>query len=350
MLEVTPLYMEPLQFLVKEELYESVSKDFGQLRGKSIDLDNPNSATNLMASELLRFMGLTNQAGQPQYQPVYIPQLKLAENTAGISLPDAIFQIGGVPSESIRNLIVNYHYRLVQLPFGTPFNLDKFRDAENPNSLAHSTLRLDKRSIEEAVIPAYVYSVLPPVPPVDTRTIATRLTMIGSDRLDSHVVHQILELVLSPQVGSFAKPPLTDDLLNSTFQFERHPGTDQYLKSLKPVDVEGAFTAYSRLGEIWGLVITVYIGAASGLKSWRNRRVAQRGAVADFLKQVLEVETEAGPSCSDAERISLDQRLSDIKKASIQLHLDGRLEDPEELPSLLVSLADTRTRIWRRAS
>lgn len=28
------------------------------------------------------------------------------------------------------------------------------------------------------------------------------------------------------------------------------------------------------------------------------------------------------------------------------MHLDERLEDAESLPSLLVTLADTRTRIW----
>ena len=68
------------------------------------------------------------------------------------------------------------------------------------------------------------------------------------------------------------------------------------------------------------------------------------------MSEVLALEAQAGASCTAADRISLDQRLSDIKKASLELHLDGRLEDAEELPSLLVTLADTRTRIWGRFS
>ena len=127
--EITPLYMEPLQLLVKQELYEPVLRDFGQLKGKSIDLDAENSATHLLAAVILRFMGLTDETGRPEYQRVYIPQSAMTDRTHG-PLPDAIFQIGGVPSESIRSLVVHDNYRLVPLPFGESFNLDTFRDAE----------------------------------------------------------------------------------------------------------------------------------------------------------------------------------------------------------------------------
>jgi TRAP-type uncharacterized transport system substrate-binding protein len=346
-LEIVPLYMEPLQLLVREELYEAILKDFGQLRGKSIDVDNPSSATHLLASELLRFMGLTDAVtGQPQYRPVDIPELKLANGTSDQLLPDAIFQVGGVPSASIRHLIVNRHYRLVPLPFGAPFNLDTFRDTESPQPAVSAKLRLNKAFVEEAVVPAFVYSVLPPVPPDDIRTIATRLLLVGSERVDSQIVRQILDLVLSPEISSFARPALTVELLNTNFQFERHPGTDTYLNALKPVDVESAFVAYARLGEVWGLIIALYVGAAKGLKAWQGRRMPEQRTVGDFIDDVLAVEAEAGASCSAADRIALDQRLTDIKKASLDLHRDGRLQDAEELPSLLVTLADARTRIW----
>ena len=43
-------------------------------------------------------------------------------------------------------------------------------------------------------------------------------------------------------------------------------------------------------------------------------------------------------SCTNDDRIRLDQQLTDIKKISIELHLDGRLEDSEDFPSLLVTL------------
>ena len=350
-LEVTPLYMEPLQFLVKDELYEAVLKDFGALKGKSIDLDNPSSATHLLASELLRFMGLTDEdTGQPVYRPVYVRDLSPAERNQPNALPDAIFQIGGVPSASIRTLIVHNHYRLVPLPFGTAFNLDNFRDAETPDPSAAVKLRLNKRFVEETVIPQFVYSVLPAVPASDIRTIATRLVLVGSDRLDSETVRRVLDLVFSPAISGFAKPALTVDLLSTNFQFERHPGTDDYVDSLKPVDVESAFVAYTRLGEIWGLIITLYIGASKGLKAWRARKIASHRAVGDFLHEVLDVETQAGASCTAADRVTLDQRLTDIKKASLELHREGHLEDAEELPSLLVALADARTRVWGRAS
>jgi TRAP-type uncharacterized transport system substrate-binding protein len=347
-LEIAPLYMEPLQLLVKGELYDSVVRDFGQLKGKSIGLDGQNSATNLLATELLRFIGLVDQAtGKPQYQPVYIPQSQLADRKNGPSLPDAVFQIGGVPSPSIRTLIADHNYRLVPLPFGAPFSLAKFRESEIPENFASATLRLNKDFVEESVIPAFVYGVLPAVPPSDTRTIATRLVLVGGHRLDNQVVRRVLELILSPEISNLVKPRLTVELFNSSFQFERHPGTDDYLNSLKPFNVEGAFEAYSRLGEVWGLIIALYLAAAKGLKAWRKRKAQlPERSVGDFLSEVLAVEAAAHASCTHDERVMLDQQLSDIKKTSIELHLESRLKDSENLPSLLVTLADTRTRIW----
>lgn len=348
LLEVLPLYMEPLQLLVRDSLHASVLSDFGQLRGKSIDMDSPSSATRLLASELLRFMGLADQAGRPLYRPIFIPQLKLTSTSEPLDLPDAIFQIAGVPSGTLRHHIVTNNYRLVPLPFGESFNLDKFRE-ETPDVFDHPSLRLNKSFVEEATIPAFVYSVLPPVPPAAIRTISTRLLMIGSDQMGSDVVRNIVDLILSPEVSTFATPALTVDLLKTSFQFERHPGTDAYLRALEPVDVDGAFVAYGRGVEIWGLLITLYIGAAKGLKVWRQRKAKDvRKSVGDFMLEVLAVEADAGASCSDAERVSLDQRLTDIKKSAIELHLSDLLEDADVLPSLLTTVADTRTRIWGR--
>ena len=268
-LEITPLYMEPLQLLVREELYEPVLKDFGRLRGTSIAMDGQNTATSLLAAELLRFIGLTDPAtGQPRYQRVDLPQSQLLNRRGDSSLPDAIFQIAGVPSPVVRSLIVDNGYRLVPLPFGSSFNLDKFRDTEAPDPFAGATLRLDKSFVEEAVIPAFVYGVLPSVPPSDTRTIATRLLLVGSDRLDDQTVRRVLELILSPEVRSLTQPALTVDLLNSSYQFDRHPGTDYYLSSLKPFNVDGVFQAYSRIGELWGIIIALYFASAKGFKMW----------------------------------------------------------------------------------
>ena len=71
-----------------------------------------------------------------------------------------------------------------------------------------------------------------------------------------------------------------------------------------------------------------------------------RRSVGHFLSEVLAVEAAAGASCSNDDRVRLDQTLSDIKKTAIELHLDGGLEDSEDLSSLLVTLADARARIW----
>lgn len=349
--EITPLYMEPLQLLVKAELYESVSKDFGQLRGRSIAMDSVHSATNVLATELLQFIGLNDPAGgDRQYRAVHISQAQLVTLTERSAMPDAIFQIGGVPSSTLAHLVTAFDYRLVALPFGGAFNLSKFRQVQGQTAADGTDLALNKAFVEEAVIPAFVYSVLPPVPPADTRTVATRLMLVGSGGLDNRTVEKVLGLVMSPDISHIVEPKLSVELLDSSFQFQRHPGTDSYLASLRPFNVDGAFDAYQRMVEIWGILVALFFAGSNSWKWWKERRHRQRKhSVGDFMSQVLAVEAGVHSACSDAERIKLDQRLSDIKKESIELHLEGRLEDSENLQSLLVTLADARTRVWGNA-
>jgi TRAP-type uncharacterized transport system substrate-binding protein len=346
-LEITPLYMEPLQLLVKADLFDAVSQDFGQLRGKSINLDTPNSATHLFATELMKFIGLTDATtNKSLYESVYLTQDQLLDAQRAKALPDAIFLAAGVPSPTIWDLIAHNNYRLVPLPFGGSFNLDKFRKTDGPAD-ANEPLRLNKTFVEDSTIPAFVYGVLPAVPASDIRTISTRTIMVGSPNVDNQTVRKVLDLVFSPQVSNVVRPALSVELLNSSFQFDRHPGTDKYLDSQKPINFGGAFEVYGWFGQTWGIVVALYLAIGRGLRFLKERRsgVAQK-SVGDFLRDVIDVEDAAHASRSDEERILLDQRLTEIKKASVELHLEGELEDSEAFPSLLVALADARTRIW----
>jgi TRAP-type uncharacterized transport system substrate-binding protein len=350
-LEIAPLYMEPLHLLVREDLYDLVAKDFGQLKGKRISLDSQESTTYLLATELLRFIGLADPVtAAPYYTPVSLSQASLTSIKDRSELPDAIFQIVGVPSPGVRSVVAAHNYRLVPLPFGESFNLDKFRESETPDYYKQANLRLNKAFVEESIIPQFTYSVLPAVPPADTRTLAMRLMLVGSGSLDDRVVHRLLDLVFSPEISSLAIPSLTVDLLNSSFEFERHHGTNEYVRSLKPTDYEAALSNYVGMIEVWGSIIALYVAAAQGLKMLRHRQDRERKAVGDFLAEVLAVEAQATVACSADERARLDQRLTDIKRESIELHLADRLEGADELPSLLVTLADARTRIWGPAS
>jgi hypothetical protein len=189
------------------------------------------------------------------------------------------------------------------------------------------------------------------VPAADTRTIAARLMLVGGQHLKNDVVQRILALVMSPDISHTVEPELNVKLLDSEFQFQRHPGTDAYLASLKPFDVDGAFGRYQRMVEIWGILAAAYLAATNGWKWWKGRQDRKpRHSVGDFMSRILAVEAEVRRASSDEDRRALDQRLSDIKKEAIELHLEGRLEDSESLQSLLVALADTRSQIWGAAN
>lgn len=350
-LEIMPLYMEPLHLMVKAGLYDAVSHDFGQLKGKTVSMDGVNSATNVLATELLRFIGLNDPAtGAPLYRPLHIPQGQLSALNDD-ALPDAIFQIGGVPSETIANLVARHDYRLVALPFGGSFNISKFRESKAPTPAAGARLGLNKTFVEEAVIPAYVYGVLPAVPAADTRTVAARLVLVGGEHLKKEIVQRLLGLVLSPDVSHLVEPQLTVKLLDDEYQFKRHPGTEAYLASLKPLTVDGAMSGYQRMAEIWGIVVAGWLAATNGWKWWKDRQDRrQRHSVREFLARILAIEAGVRAATSNEELRTLDRSLSDIKKEFIELHLEGLLEDSEDMQSLLVALADARAQLHAAAT
>jgi hypothetical protein len=300
-----------------------------------------------VATELLRYIGLIDAAGQRHFTPVHLQQPALVAINDYSALPDAIFQIGGLPSQTIRHFIVQHNYRLVPLPFGSSFNLEKFREDSSAAVASVSQLTVDRAFVEEFVIPAYSYSVLPPVPAEDTRTIASRLLLVGGEQVATTTVHRLLDVLLSPEVSDLVRPSLSVELLDSNFQFTRHAGTAEYVESLQPIDVDGAFTNYGRLVEVWGMIIAGYVFVAGALKKWQQRKKEKAfKSVGDFLQEVIAIEAEATRERTHEERIALDQRLTDIKREAIEMHLDERLEDADSLPSLLTTVADTRTRIW----
>ncbi|MES2856804.1 MAG: TAXI family TRAP transporter solute-binding subunit, partial [Bdellovibrionota bacterium] len=162
--ELMPLYIEPLQLLVKENLYAEVSADFGKLRGKTINMDDQHTGTHALAWEVLRFADMIPDDLKVDQKLSFTPTFYNAEELKAVKdsdLPDALFVSAVVPSLSVQSLVKDHGYRIVQIPFGESFSLDRFRKFPASHNVNGTSLSVDKNYIYETSIPAFAYDVQP---------------------------------------------------------------------------------------------------------------------------------------------------------------------------------------------
>src|SRR5262245_25097482 len=164
--QVATLHVEPLHLLVKKELQAEASASLTALRGKTVELGELGSGTYSLATAVLAFIGL-----QPRNQdPVggYIPSVagreRLQAESDVAKLPDAIFLIASLPSSTSMHLVHKHGYRLVPLPFAEAFALGSLAESGDVQSSAAAPGNIIKGRIQSVTIPAFTYSVDPPVP------------------------------------------------------------------------------------------------------------------------------------------------------------------------------------------
>ena len=142
--QVAVLHVEPLHLVVKPSLYQPVSENLANLRGKTVNVNSPASGTHDLAIDVLEFAGL-----RPRHQglPGTAPGTSYSEGDYKVSmatyseleaqvdrgeLPDAVFTVSDLPSPLVRHLVARRQYQLVPLPFGEAFSLDSFEIKPTP--------------------------------------------------------------------------------------------------------------------------------------------------------------------------------------------------------------------------
>ena len=163
---VTPLYVEALHLLVKEEFADSVAQGLDALHGRTVDLGPSGSSTPVS-----RPPSWTSPVSSPAVprpptdtcalvvDPPRAPGAGCARRSLG--LPDAVLHLATVPSIIALQLIRSAGYRLVPLPFAEAFRLGTLI-ADEPTQGAASTI--ERRHVSDTVIPAFTYEIDPPSP------------------------------------------------------------------------------------------------------------------------------------------------------------------------------------------
>lgn len=136
--QVAPLHLEPLHLLVKSDVAALIKGNgLVALGGREINTGVSGSGTHVLATMLLRFLGMHSSklpgptgVSASQWPNHYIESLLSYEQMLSTSdvtqLPDAIFSVSSLPSAFAKEMIERHNYELVELPFSDAFALDAF--------------------------------------------------------------------------------------------------------------------------------------------------------------------------------------------------------------------------------
>lgn len=347
--QLAALQQEPLHVLVKASLKDSIDgKDWTELRGKRVFVDSPSSGTNVLAENLLDFVGLgIDQALHPNSVIVAdgfanLDDVLLASDDA---LPDAIFHVSMVPSPFVDQLVDKKGYRLVEVPYAKAFSASGSRELKESERD-----ELNRSLISECTIPAYTYSVTQKVPDRDLRTIGSRMLLTAHAGESNESVQRLLRAIFDSEVARNTGLDLDAKTFDLPTEYESHPGVEQYRNRNK---VLIASDVIDYMENLLAIVATV-LGAMFFLYQWyaEHRRSEREGRFAEFMTRVIAIEqsalnTEVSSKLDLGNLIRMQRELANLKAEAVRGFAAGEWHGTHMLNGLLALINDTREQLTR---
>jgi TRAP-type uncharacterized transport system substrate-binding protein len=350
--QVAALSLEPLQLLARPGL---PAEGVGFLKGRRICVGPQTTATHYIALDLLAFAGLhpgtadrsgdfTVESDSPQdlhKQLERLQGLKGAEREQALrQLPDAVFVLSPLPSLLARELVQIAGYHLVEVPFADAYCLDRIRTSET------NDVQVNRATFSTAEIPAFTYSVEPPVPARPCHTIATRLLLIAYAPTDAEAVARLTETVFDGSVAGLVEPV---PLKGNAPQFPLHAGTERYLHRSEPLLSPELVGGLGKAAAGLGALISAFIAVYSFMRLRQLRRFEAYYQEIRHLELIARGQEAdpAAPTDPIGRRAYLEDRLLDLKARAVADFANGGLRG-EGLMSGIISLVnDTRASLAR---
>jgi TRAP-type uncharacterized transport system substrate-binding protein len=337
--QVAGLSVQPVHLLVKEEIHPAVAGDLGALRRRTINLGSgTRTGMYWLSRDILGFAGLS----PADYQASALTSEQLRSEHDRTRLPDAVFIATTPPSELVRQLVVQFHFRLVPLPFGDAFRLGAL-DVDRPSPPA--AIQVRKEHIADAVIPADVYQLSPPVPPRPIPTLGTRVLLITHRRTASATVVTLLDTLLKSRYAKAVQPPLDAGVVDLAPEAPWHPGAIEYRGRDQPLITAESISFLSNS-------LQIFLPLAGGiilLWGWlRNRVLVRRERRFDrFIYLVSGVEKrglalEASGTYDHHAVRKLHKELCTIKDAALESIARGESSEATLVSSLFAHIHDVR--------
>jgi hypothetical protein len=349
--QVAALHVEPLHLLVKQELLEEVTARLTALEGKTVNVGVAGSGTHSLAVEVLAFAGL--RARDSEHPKGYVPtawsRQQLFAEKERARLPDAVLLVSSLPSETAKYLVTRHGYRLVPLPFGEAFALEAVGTAAGEPQPAPDS-GVDKKRISATSVPAFTYSVEPPIPPAPLPSLGSRLLLVAHKDVDPQTIRQLVEVTLVTEFAKINRPPLVAKFTEVPPEFPWHAGTQLYRERNSPV-VSGALMDSAQKG------FAILAAAASGLFvlwQWTKQysQFTRDKGFNKYLSQVTRIEEQALQAERDG-AVSLPQlhtlreQLDRLKTEALDRFTEGELAGKDLLAGFLALVSEVRNHVTR---
>jgi TRAP transporter TAXI family solute receptor len=316
--QVAVLNGEALHLFVRPELREV---GVAGLRGKTLSLSTPISSTHRAADRLLDFVGL--QSGRDFIEKDYSHADLLHLNDD--DLPDAIFAITSLPWVEVGESLVKQHgYRLMELPMADAVAL------RNP-------------AVHDMVIPAFSYSIDPPVPDRPLHTIGQRLLIVANRTTPDAAIERLMRVLFESEFGRRARLPLLDPTAVETVrEFPLHTGARRYLNRNQPLIRADSI---DKLENLRSFIVSAGLAA---FLFWRWHKRRNLIGFETYIDAVSEIELAAlamerkGPLDFALLR-RLRGHLSEQKNEALERESEGTLSGDEQMNSFLAHVLDVRT-------
>jgi TRAP-type uncharacterized transport system substrate-binding protein len=351
--EVSALKIEPLHLLAKGEIDtgRGTAPGLEFLRGHTINLSEVGSGTYELAREVLAFAGLkpasSGQAGDYTVKTLSYHALITEPDRA--KLPDAVFTVSALPSPVVKHLVSTRDYRLVPLRFGEAFALDALHTVAGQDfpDGPRSVDGVDRVHVYNTAIPAYTYSVAPPIPPEPVPTFGTRLLLVAHEDTNTEAVSRLLEAAFVNGPGG---PALEPGLLELPSELKWHDGTLVYRERTKPLAMGDAIDVLEKSASLSAIVL----GGVFCLWQWyrqRRRRCRDLGFEAYMVKvtaiEKRALEIELGAVIDVKELLTLQLDLSRLKNEALQRFTSGEIEGEELISGFVSHVNDARNYLTR---
>ncbi|HEY4311390.1 MAG TPA: TAXI family TRAP transporter solute-binding subunit [Pirellulales bacterium] len=315
--QVAVLNREAMHLFVKPDL---IAGGLVGLRGHTLSLNTAGSNTQKMSRRMLQLVGLESER---DYKEIDMTHAEIMASPAD-QLPDGIFVISALPwGEVGERLVHELNYRLMELPFG-------------------DALALRNPSVRDAVIPAFSYSIDPPVPDHPLHTLGQQLLVVANLDTPNAAVERLMRVIFESEFGRRARlPSLRPSGADVVSEFPMHAGALQYLHRNEPL------IKADSIDKVENLRSFLVSAALACFLFWRWQKRRNMIGFETYIDAVSEVEysaviMERGGKVDFNELRSLRQRLSELKGEALEREAEGVLTGEEQMTGFLTHVMDVR--------
>lgn len=322
---VANLAPELLHFLVSPDI-----KDIAGMRGKRINLGSKRGGTRVIAKQLLEFSGMQDGVDYVETNLSTEDLLALRKDR----VPEVIVITSFAPSNVADYIVKQYGYSLLEIPF--------------PNALA-----LRQGWVADTKVMAYMYSVQPPVPPRDVRTVGVNLQLVANSNLDPRAVFKVLEGVYSPDLQMHLKMKFDEDKILESSSYPLSAGTRMFMDRKNPFLSQATL---KKVEALFGLVLSVASTLIVVFKWFKGappevvKPETDDAFFVTLIERVLAVDAAVDAVQEDppptTQLVIWQKELSDIKATAMRrLTANGLLANANLVPQLFSAIADSRARL-----